>query len=222
MEPFKKDATLIVLEGVDGAGKTTLGERVAARIRALGYSVAWHPNQSLLPVRRALNEVAQEYGYSGRYEMLGADTAQLLASVLKYRELLALQEQLTTPGHFIIKDRYIYSWYALANVFGTKNEDLLRRLFRPFPRPDITFLMRISPGTAHQRILKRGIDQNSMSYLERACAAYQNLPETREFFEVVDAEGAPDDVLDQVWRSCVTAIPSLSRPHGTLRGDSPP
>jgi dTMP kinase len=62
-----------------------------------------------------------------------------------------------------------------------------------FPAPDVTFYLAVDPEVAYERIRLRGIDQETLEYLQEADAAYRSLPEFPSFV-VVDANGSPDTV----------------------------
>lgn len=201
MTSMVKNAALIVLEGIDGSGKSTLGRTLAERLHAEGRSASWHPNRNLQPVRDTLDEIAWEQGYAHRFEMLGRDRAQFLAAVLKFRDLLELEPELARENHVVVLDRYYYTHLALAEASHTGNGPRLRRLYRSLPVPDATLLLDVTPRVALERVQARGTDSNSLPFLTRFAEAYRGLPETRAGFVVLDADQRPEEVLDQAWKA---------------------
>jgi dTMP kinase len=194
VESLVKHATLIAFEGIDGAGKTTAALRLIDELSAAGCSVSWHPNRTFRPVREALDDLARAEGFTDRFEMLGQDFGQLIAAVLKWREMLALAEALTRPGHIVVVDRYIYAHIALAEVFGTSNGPLVRRLFGVFPKPDAVLFLDLDPNTSAQRVQQRGVDTNEVGFLADFRREFRALPEYAEF-HIVDAEQPPEVVF---------------------------
>lgn len=208
IEYLTKVANFIVFEGIDGAGKTTQGKNTADFLSSLGYSVSWYPNQSLKPICQILDKIAQEDGYRDRLEMLGSEMELLMISVLKWKEAFSLKEEFTKPGHYIIMDRYIYSWYAYAKVLGVNNEPFLRRLFSIFPIPDIVFLMEVSPQIAYQRIVERGIDVESTCFLTQASCAYQDLSNV-ENFNIINAEKPIEMIFKKIQEELTEIFPEI-------------
>lgn len=181
---------LIAVVGIDGAGKTSQAHELAGWLRAWDWHVRYVPNQTLLPVRRALDRIAVEDGLSDHTELLDADTMRLLASGAR---LAALHDALVEPAPVTVVDRYTYCQYAAARVLGAGNEDVLRRLNRELPTPDLTLYLDIEPVEAQRRIKERGVDEETLEFLTGFRDAYRSLPEY-ETFTVVEAGGDFDTV----------------------------
>lgn len=186
--------TLVVVEGIDGSGKTTLAASVARALRDRGVDAAWRANRSLGPVRDTLDAIAHESGHADRHAMLGATTTHLLAACLKWRDLSEVVGRDLRPGGVLVLDRYVYTHYALAGVTGTDDPSLVRALGARLRRPDLTLFLDIDPGIALARVRARGTDTNSEGFLRRFDAAYRALPEHRDFV-AVDADRPPQVVL---------------------------
>lgn len=186
----------VAFEGSDGSGKSTAARAFVEHLEGMGLAMHLHPNRSYGPIRSALDRVAREEGFEDRHEMLGADTAYLIASAVKWRELLVLEERPTVPGQIVVADRYIFSHLALAQVWGANNGDLVRRLFDELPRPDMVFLLDVAPEVAAERVLRRGLDVNDVDFLTRFRAAFHALPEAPNF-EIIDASLPPAEVAEQ-------------------------
>jgi dTMP kinase len=196
-----KRATLIVLEGINGAGKTTIAKLLAERLAAHGVDTSLHQNRSLGPVGDALDDLAREDGYRDRFEMFGANSVQLMAALLKWRELLDLAPAVDRDNHVVILDRYFHKHLARAVVQGATNVDLLRRLFRVFPAPDVALFIDVDPKVAAERVARRAREHNALSldFLVRLRAGYLSLPEIEQF-QLVPGDQDPDTVVDAVWQ----------------------
>ncbi|MEV0647734.1 thymidylate kinase [Phytomonospora sp. NPDC050363] len=181
---------LIAVVGIDGAGKTSQAHELAGWLRAWDWHVRYVPNQTLLPVRRALDRIAVEDGLNDHTELLDADTMRLLAAGAR---LAALHDALVEPAPVTVVDRYTFCQYAAARVLGAGNVDVLRRLNRELPVPDLTLYLDVEPAEAQQRIKRRGVDEESLEFLTGFRDAYRSLPEY-EGFTVVDAGGEFDTV----------------------------
>ena len=195
---WRRNATLIALEGPDGAGKTTAGLRLVDELRAAGHAVTWHPNRSLRPVRRALEELAAEEGHPDRFAMLGRDHAQLISAVAKWRELLDLREDLARHREVVVVDRYKYAHIALTRTYGTTNEGLVRELYAVLPDADVVYYFDVDPAVAAERVRRRGVDTNATDFLAGFARAYRELPEFARF-TVLRAADPPKQVFAQLW-----------------------
>ncbi len=215
---IKKLATLIAIEGTDGSGKTTAALRLVETLRADGHSVTWFPNRTFRPVRQALDRLARDEGHENRFELFGKDFAQFIPSVMKWRELLELEEDLGRPGHIVVVDRYVHAQFALARAFDTTNEPLLRRLFSCFPLPDTVFFLDVDPETAAERVLRRGADTNTTDFLTRFRDAFRSLPEYGSF-RVIDASRPADAVFADIRAHVRVGTPS---PADTGAGHAAP
>lgn len=211
LKPIPKRATLIVFEGIDGSGKTTTATLLAERLTAHGVGTSLHLNQSLKPVRDALDTIAHEDGYRDRFDRFGASSAQFMGALLKWRELLDLGPLLDQQNHVVVLDRYFYTHLALAVAHETTNGTLLRRLFSVFPAPDIGLFIDVDPKVAVERVFKRGHDTNSLKYLVRLRDGFMSLPEMQHF-QILTSDADPATVLEDAWRMITPKIASLDAP----------
>jgi dTMP kinase len=196
---LQRRATVVVVEGIDGSGKTTLGRRIAETFSALGRPTTWYPNRNLAPVRAVLDAAAVERGFPDRRAMLGRDQTQLLAALLKFRDMLDLAEEMGRPDTVMVIDRYCYTHLALAAEEGTTNGPRLRRLYAELPRPGTVLFLDVTPEVALERVIRRNIDRDSIEYLRRFSAAYRALPEMGSVFTVIDADQDEETVFRQAW-----------------------
>lgn len=215
LDPLPCAATLVAVEGSDGAGKSTVCARLVDDLRAEGRTVVWCPNVSFKPVRDVLDDIALERGHPDRFALLGADLAQLVPSMLKWRDLHALRDVFAQHDSVVVVDRYFYSHLALAEVWGTGNGPLLRRLSQVLPTPAVTVLLDVEPEVAAGRVLARGRDVNTVVFLSRFRDALRALPEA-EGFRIVDATRPPDAVYTDV----LAHVRRVLNPAGVLAGGS--
>lgn len=209
--PAARRATLIVVEGIDGSGKTTLGRGLHERLVGAGHDARWYPNRNLAPVRTALDDVARERGFTDRFAMLGRDEAQFLAAVLKWDDLVQVTADLATPGLVLVLDRYVATHLALARVAQTANGPRLRRLFATLPEPDLTILLDLPATLALERVNARGTDTNTLAFLERFAQAYRQLAAESSSFVTVAADRPADEVLAE---AVALAVAHLGEPAG--------
>ncbi|MFJ9396391.1 dTMP kinase [Streptomyces californicus] len=207
MSETVRPGRLIAVSGIDGAGKTTQVKELASWLQDQGIKVQCLLNQSMLPVRRSLDAIAQEDGFSGHLDMLGADTIRLISACAKLAALAPVQDNLQVPGMVTLVDRYTYCQYAAVRLQKADNETYLRRLNRVLPIPDLTLFLDVSPEIAQQRIRKRGIDDETLDFLTTYRAAYRSLPEY-ESFTVLDGDGDLDSVQRRLRTEVQRVLPA--------------
>lgn len=196
---------LIAFAGIDGAGKTTQARRLTGWLAAQGRDTVLLPNRSLLPVRQLLDRLAADRGHPDHVAMLGADTARLVAAVLKWDGLRELPELLIRPGRVVVMDRALVSQVAAVRLTGGGNESLIRAIVDTVPAPDSTILLDLAPARAWERLERRGTGTETLDHLARLAAVYRDLPEAAGFTRV-DADPDPDTVQAAVRRAATAAL----------------
>jgi dTMP kinase len=182
---------LITVEGIDGAGKTTL---VAGLAQALGdVEVLREPGGVELAER--LRELVKDPSLrvSARAEALiyAAARAQLVEE--KLRPLLG-------AGRRVLLDRFVDSSLAYQGAGRRLGVDAVRELNRFGTgglAPDRTLLLRIDPALALRRMSGEDrIEQEAEAFWTACARAYDELAAAEpERWVVLDATRAPEAVL---------------------------
>lgn len=202
----RERSTLVVIEGIDGSGKTTLARSLVRKINDLrGGPVRFFPNANLAVVRDTLDAIAAERGMADRRAMLGPEVAQMLAAVLKLRDYDDITGELDVPG-VVVVDRYFYTHLALARATARANYPRLVRLYAELPRPDVALLLRVDPEVAFDRVQRRGTDSNSLGFLQRFADAYDELASLTPELRIVSGEIEPNAVVELAWREVQDAV----------------
>ncbi len=102
----------IDFEGIDGSGKTTLSNLLAARLRRLGYKVAHAREGGELqaPIARKIRELTRD----SRLLEMGARTEFFLNVARDAQQLEEVIAPALARGEVCISDRYLYSQLALS------------------------------------------------------------------------------------------------------------
>jgi dTMP kinase len=187
----------IVVEGIDGSGKTTLAARLAQELALAGRRVL-----------RTREPGGTRLGEKIREVLLDARNAEMtpLAELFLYMASRAqLVEKVIRPalkdGLDVVCDRYYYSTAAYQGAAGGVGVrevlDLAEKTAR-FERPDLVAILDLPPRVA------RGRRENHDDRVEAKGAAYQERVR-RGFLEiarrdrrrvrVIDAARPPDDVF---------------------------
>lgn len=173
-------ARFIVIEGLEGAGKTTARDILVAVLNQHGINdIIFTREPGGTPLAEKLRELIKQ-GVKG--EKL-TDRAEVL---LLYAARVQLVENVIKPalarGAWVIGDRHDLSSQAYqgggrgidANLMSTLRDTMLGDF-----RPDLTFYLDIQPSLGLQRAKKRGkldrIEQESLAFFERIRQRYLEL-----------------------------------------------
>jgi len=190
---------LVTIEGLDGAGKTTLAAGLAAALRERGLDVELlrEPGGVELSerVRALVKDPALTVGARAEALLYAAARAQLVEEAL--RPLLA-QER------FVLLDRFIDSSLAYQGAGRGLGVDAVRAI-NDFGtgglQPDRTLYLRIDPAEGRARQAGRGaapdrLEQEDAGFFATIGAAYDAIAAADpERVRVIDASGTADEVL---------------------------
>lgn len=179
---------LIVIEGIDGAGKTTLANGLGERFRNAGIPIS----VSKEPTRGPWGAVLRASAADGRL----TPEEELRYLLLDRKQHV---QEFINPALFrdevVILDRYYPSNVAYQGAAGLDVDEILAS--NSFaPEPDLTLLLDLEPAEGLRRIHARGDKPNHFETVDalEACRAIfltMNLPSR----VVVDATKSAQDVL---------------------------
>jgi dTMP kinase len=187
---------LITIEGIDGAGKTTLAAALRDALAARGAEVELLREPGGVELAERLRELVADPALdaSPRAEALlfAAARAQLVAELL---------QPLLAAGRLLLLDRFSDSTLAYQGGGRRLGVDQMRRL-DAFATgglaPDRTLLLRLPPEVALARLGPRRdrLESQSREFFEAVAAAYDELAgEEPDRIRVLDATQRPDEVL---------------------------
>jgi dTMP kinase len=194
--------TLITIEGLDGAGKTTLAETLASEIRARG--AGGHPVELLREpggvqlserIRALVKDPALTVGARAEALLYAAARAQLVQE-----RVLPLLER----GALVLLDRFVDSSLAYQGAgreLGVEQIRTINRFATGGLQPDRTLLLCISPRAGRARQEHRALEPDRLElegeeFFARIDAAYRELARAEpRRISLLDAEQPPDRVL---------------------------
>lgn len=192
----------LVLEGIEGSGKTTQIERLETRVRAAGHPVRTtrEPGGTVLGERlRGLLLDPDLPGMCAEAELLlmFAARAQHLSEVIRP----ALQ-----AGEWVLSDRFTdasFAYQGAGRGLGPERVGQLEDWLQGELRPDLVVLLDIAPETGLERAVQRGrrdrIEREALDFFQRAREAYcQRATQSPERYLVVDASQDPDTVAERI------------------------
>jgi dTMP kinase len=187
---------LITLEGLDGAGKTTLADGLARRF-AHPLTVLREPGGVELSerIRGLVKDPSLDVGLRAEALLFAASRAQLVS-----QEVLPRLER----GEWVLLDRFVDSslaYQGAARGLGIPEVRELNAFATTGLVPDRTLLLRLSPAARAARLGGRGdapdrLEREADPFFEAVAAAYDELAAAEpERWRVLDAARPPDDVL---------------------------
>ena len=184
---------LITFEGIDGSGKSTIARILSERIGETAVLTV-EPTKSWIgkSVIRAMEEQRDPITIA-------------LLFIADRKEHLSEIEKWLDEGKLVICDRFIDSTFAYQkeHLNIPDAERWLSAVHEPFLiKPDVTFLLRIAPEKAMERIEERvpALFEHA-SFLARVQENYLDLAEReRERFVIMDAEREKEELVDECLR----------------------
>ena len=181
---------LVVVEGIDGAGKSTVLRRLSAHGAERGLECV----SSGEPTRG-------EWGMKLRRSMAEGRLSLEEELSLFLKDRAEHVEQLIRPslvaGNVVLLDRYYLSTAAYQGARGADPEAILLENERFAPLPDLVLLLDFDPAGGLARIRARGDAPNTFEEAEQLRAVRKIfLGLQRPFIRKVDAARAPDAVWD--------------------------
>ena len=196
---------LLVIEGPDGAGKSTLVRGLAGEIesRGIGIKTLREPGGTALSeqIRMLLKGLtAPDTAIDERAETLlfAAARAQLC------RELI---EPCLKRGEWVLLDRFEGStivYQGIARGLGKDDVRAVSRFSRGGLDPDRVLVLLVSPETSRKRLSDRDgdspdrMEQATLGHLDEIIAGYRSLTEEDPAtYRAVSGEGSPEEVLNR-------------------------
>jgi dTMP kinase len=187
----------IVVEGIDGSGKSTMAARLARDLSRRGRRVV-----------RTREPGGTRLGESIRAVLLDAKNSEMvpMTELFLYMASRAqLIDEIIRPalarGADVVCDRYYYSTAAYQGAAGRVGIgtilEVAEKIAR-FEKPDLVALLDLPPSVARRREGNRHdrVESKGLQYQERVRRAYLGLARRdRKRFRVIDATQPADDVF---------------------------
>ena len=136
---------LIVVEGIDGSGKSTQLHLLDKWLRSLGLKVFFTEWNS--------SDVVKEITSKGKKKALLTPTTFSLLHATDFADRYERNiAPLLEAGYFVLADRYVYTAFARDEVRGC-NPAWIRKVYSFATVPDIAFYFRVPAEIAMDRIL---------------------------------------------------------------------
>ncbi len=186
----------IVIEGIDGTGKSTQAKLLAAHLTSLGRTVILSREPTDGPWGTLLRNSASTGRLSPEEE---------LETFLKDRRQ-HVEEKIApalSAGHTVILDRYYFSTMAYQGARGFDPQEIRRRNEAFAPVPDLLIILDLDVGSAIERIGVRGDTANEFEQrasLARCREIFLSLKD-EPFARLIPTDSSPEEISEQIIRT---------------------
>ncbi|TLM83532.1 AAA family ATPase [Pseudarthrobacter sp. NamE5] len=167
---------IIVLTGIDGSGKSTAAEALVSAVRREGGRAVLLNNHA---GRRSMSVLGARLGIR-----LQDRLADAIETTFRVWNVLTNHLRARFYCGLVVMDRHLYCQLALRATKGLSRGCFLPWLLKALPAPDAVVHLEIDPVEAHQRIIARGTDAETLEDLIAFDDGYRQLPEYGSFVKV--------------------------------------
>jgi len=186
----------VVLEGIDGSGKTTIAKMLVERLRVMGYNAEY----TFEPTDSEIVELIRGVYRAYRDAYIDALAFALDRLIHLKRRVIPLLEE----GYIVVSDRYMYSSIAYQTASGAPLEWVME-VNRWALKPDLAIYLDVDPLTGlkrRQSMESRFPEFEKLEFIERVRRVYLELV-SRGLLVKVDASRPLEEVYKDVERLVV-------------------
>lgn len=200
---------LIVIEGIDGAGKSTQVNRLQTYIHNKGIPVTSHREPGGTPLGEAVREIM--LGYSHQNEELGKEAEFILFASARAELIRKVVKPELESGMTVILDRFSASsiaYQGFGNKVDLKFIDQVNQFVTQEVKPDKVFLLDINPTDAFKRLENPTdrFEKRGLLFFDSVRKGYKYYADShRDIVSVVDGSLPEAKVFEQI----ITEIDSL-------------
>jgi dTMP kinase len=190
---------LITIEGLDGAGKSTLAHALREAIAALGHPVQLLREPGGVDVSERIRALVKDPSLN-----ISARTEALLYAAARAQLVEERVRPLLRDGTLVLLDRYVDSslaYQGAGRALGVEQVREVNRFATGSLEPDRTLLLCISPAAGRARQLERAelpdrLEGEDAGFFAEIAAAYDELARAEpERIRSIDAAQPPERVL---------------------------
>jgi dTMP kinase len=185
----------VVVEGIDGTGKTTLARNIYLRLENKGFPAIFTFEPTDGPWGEKLRRSFSAPGRLTPEEELELFLKDRKEHVEKIIRPSLEQEKI------VVCDRYYFSTMAYQGARGLDPEAIRKTNETFAPMPDLVLLLELDPEAAIKRIKEsRGeVPDNfeQLEYLKKVAGVFKNLSDP--FVVRIDAALPPEELLNSAW-----------------------
>lgn len=196
-----KQGTLIAIEGIDGAGKTTQAQLLARALRDAGNEVVLTHEPTHGQFGEMIRSATVQNSPKEELELFMEDRREHVSEVIA---------PALSKGQIVVSDRYFLSTVSYQGARGLAFEWILEENEARFPSPDLAVVLEISASDGLARVRARGNGINPVfereEYLREVAVVFHKIE--RSYIQRIDAR----DGIEEVHKAIVSAVsPGLRR-----------
>jgi len=198
-----KKGQFVVIEGLEGAGKTTAIATVKNWLQQQGHAVV----QTREPGGTPLAEQIRTLVKSVQDEQMAPETELLLMYAARVQLLSQVIRPALERGDWVLGDRHDLSSRAYQGGGRQLNEQLINSIRSAVlgdTKPDFTLYLDIDPAIGLERARVRGeldrIELEQLAFFQRTRAKYLQIAQSEANIRVIDAsKPLPEVQADICW-----------------------
>ena len=203
---------LITIEGLDGAGKSTLAITLTEALTGRGLRVELLHEPGGVDLAERIAGLVKDPSLA-----IGGRAEALLYAAARAELVQARVRPLLEEGTWVMLDRFVDSSLAYQGAgrgLGVEQVRSVNLLATGELTPDRTLLLRVSPAVGRARLHARGagpdrLELESERFFERIARAYDRLASAEpERIRTIDAEQAAERVLELALAELEDLLPS--------------
>lgn len=199
MKPLAPGGFLVAVEGVDGAGKTTVCALLAQHCGERGIACALSKEPTGLSYGRQLRESARTGRLSVEEELELFLKDRIDHAVRSIRPALDY-------GAVVILDRYYWSTAAYQGARGIDPFEIVAQNEARVPRPDLVLLLDVEPTSGLDRVRIRGDIPNEFEKAQALAEARTIFNRLHDRFPEFSKKLNAGDSLRSVHRAALAAF----------------
>jgi dTMP kinase len=193
----------ITLEGVEGAGKTTVANFIGEFLtdNSIGFVVTREPGGT--PIAEAIRKVLLDH----QQEVMCPDTELLLYFASRAQHLATLIKPALADGKWVICDRFTDATYAYQGAGRKLTKEriaIIEEWVQQGLKPDLTVILDIDPVIGLNRARVKGaldrIESEEITFFERVREQYLAMANNNpQRYKVISAEQSLSDIKQQLF-----------------------
>ena len=206
---YKKKPLFIVFEGVEGCGKSFQSKKLFNNLKKKNFEVVLTREPGGTKSAELIrNLILKDYFQKGINEKFNKYTDTLLYLAARNEHVLNKIKPALKKKKIVICDRFVDSTIAYQ-VYGKKvklnfiNE--IHKIILGKLKPDITFVLKVSPKSSRKRLLKRRsknrYDKFSQSFYNKVQKSFLKLSKNKKNYHIFDSSKNDKSLEDLILKS---------------------
>ena len=206
---YKKKPLFIVFEGVEGCGKSFQSKKLFNNLKKKNFEVVLTREPGGTKSAELIrNLILKDYFQKGINEKFNKYTDTLLYLAARNEHVHNKIKPALRKKKIVICDRFVDSTIAYQ-VYGKKvklnfiNE--IHKIILGNLKPDITFVLKVSPKSSRKRLLKRRsknrYDKFSQSFYNKVQKSFIRLSKNRKNYHIFDSSKNDKSLEDLILKS---------------------